>query len=310
MGLFDLFRKQEPQEKKSQEPENSAGVETQKANADYKQLAEQIVKILKEKTTRKTVEMKFCNQVTELTSSKLGGVPFIPAGGEYPINEGTGEKLYLLIQINFSEMPHIPNYPTEGILQIFIGADDLYGCDLDAENSQENWRIIYHEDISNGMSKEEVLALMPDRSLSLNLNLPMENSPVEYLIRFEEGEMAIDAGNFDIDKCNARYCGHLLPDELKGVDWVDYPDEMLPVFEEMMGSGCRLGGYPSFTQSDPREYNIPENFELLLQIDSVEDEEGNQATMWGDMGIANFFIDPEALKNKDFSNVYYNWDCG
>ena len=31
--------------------------------------------------------------------------------------------------------------------------------------------------------------------------------------------------------------------------------------------------------------------------------------MWGDVGICNFFISPEALKRRDFSRVLYNWDC-
>ena len=31
--------------------------------------------------------------------------------------------------------------------------------------------------------------------------------------------------------------------------------------------------------------------------------------MWGDAGVANFFISEQDLKNKDFTNVVYNWDC-
>ena len=42
---------------------------------------------------------------------------------------------------------------------------------------------------------------------------------------------------------------------------------------------------------------------LLFQLNSVKD------IMWGDAGVANFFIDREALKNRDFSHVMYNWDC-
>lgn len=33
-----------------------------------------------------------------------GGMPFIPAGGAYPVDEKNGKKLYLLIQINFAGM--------------------------------------------------------------------------------------------------------------------------------------------------------------------------------------------------------------
>ena len=31
--------------------------------------------------------------------------------------------------------------------------------------------------------------------------------------------------------------------------------------------------------------------------------------MWGDYGVANFFIHPDDLAKKDFPKVLYNWDC-
>ena len=31
--------------------------------------------------------------------------------------------------------------------------------------------------------------------------------------------------------------------------------------------------------------------------------------LWGDCGVANFFISRADLKARNFSNVYYNWDC-
>nr|WP_281402006.1 DUF1963 domain-containing protein [Xanthomonas theicola] len=40
-----------------------------------------------------------------------------------------------------------------------------------------------------------------------------------------------------------------------------------------------------------------------MQLDS------DQAMMWGDSGIADFFIDPADLHRGDFSPVAYNWDC-
>jgi uncharacterized protein YwqG len=66
-------------------------------------------------------------------------------------------------------------------------------------------------------------------------------------------------------------------------------------------SGHKLGGYPEFTQQDPRK---PQDRQvLLLQLDS------DDAMMWGDSGIANFFIDPADLQRGDFSRVAYTWDC-
>ena len=106
-------------------------------------------------------------------------------------------------------------------------------------------------------------------------------------------------------------CDDILPDDLKECDWVDYPDEMTRLLEDALnGSGSRVGGYPIFTQSDPRDCLMLQNYELLLQIDSDEDSDGENVIMWGDFGVVNFFIDPADLKRGDFSRVYYNWDCG
>ena len=48
---------------------------------------------------------------------------------------------------------------------------------------------------------------------------------------------------------------------------------------------------------------------LLLQIDSDTDDNNDFEIIWGDCGVANFFINSEALLKKDFSKVIYNWDC-
>jgi uncharacterized protein YwqG len=46
-----------------------------------------------------------------------------------------------------------------------------------------------------------------------------------------------------------------------------------------------------------------EEAQLLLQIDS-----DHKDILWGDEGIANFFIHPEDLEDLEFSEVLYNWD--
>ena len=36
---------------------------------------------------------------------------------------------------------------------------------------------------------------------------------------------------------------------------------------------------------------------------------GGKEILWGDMGIANFFIKNENLKRLDFSDILYEWSC-
>jgi uncharacterized protein YwqG len=31
--------------------------------------------------------------------------------------------------------------------------------------------------------------------------------------------------------------------------------------------------------------------------------------MWGDSGVAQFFMHEDDLRRRDFSKVRYNWDC-
>ena len=39
-------------------------------------------------------------------------------------------------------------------------------------------------------------------------------------------------------------------------------------------------------------------------------EEGTKfMAIWGDMGIAHFFINHKKLMEKDFSDIMYYWDC-
>lgn len=75
--------------------------------------------------------------------------------------------------------------------------------------------------------------------------------------------------------------------------------------------GHKVGGFPDFTQGDPRDGGIKdgENYDFLLfQLDS--DYNGAHTNViWGDSGIGNFFISSENLRRLDFSDVLYNWDC-
>ena len=75
--------------------------------------------------------------------SKIGGNPYLPLNADYPRN-ANGEPLTLLAQVNFAEMPPLPNFPTSGSLQFFIDGMD-YSCGMDFEyQSRENYRVVYH----------------------------------------------------------------------------------------------------------------------------------------------------------------------
>ena len=68
----------------------------------------------------------------------------------------------------------------------------------------------------------------------------------------------------------------------------------------------QIGGYPDFTQEDPRFDPQYQDYILLLQIDTEYISE-THSICWGDAGIGNFFINPDDLRNLDFSRVLYQW---
>ncbi|MES1027281.1 YwqG family protein [Bacillus velezensis] len=185
---------------------------------------------LLETSARPFIKLHVKKAETGRYDSKIAGDPYFPKHEPYPKDE-SGRPMKLLAQINFADMPGLPDFP--------IQSEALITPELSAE-----WV------------------------------LPSD---------FQFGQYA-------------------------GMDAFDYFEQFDDeVYDEYTANAFshKIGGYASFTQEDPRSYSHQNHTILLLQIDSDDDID----SMWGDVGIANFFIRPEDLKKKDFSNVLYNWDC-
>lgn len=275
---------------------------------DFEENIEKIVNVLKEKVGKKCVRFTLEDEKTTLLGNKISGMPYIPKDGEYPVNPKNGNKLHLLIQLNFETIPTLPDFPEKGILQIFIDSDDGYGLNWDDPTDQSSWVIKYYENVEEPMTEEEIAALMPEQPE--DYILPFEKYGKEYTLVCEEDIMPPSANMYGFEEIFEKYCKDCITEDMMGDEFLGLDDEVCEMlFEALYAEGSRLGGYPDFTQSDPREYNEKiRDYELLLQIDT----EGNghdTYLMWGDCGIANFFISLEDLKKRDFSKVWYNWDC-
>ena len=266
---------------------------------------QELVDAVKEKT-----KMKYYKIATEKSSdlsifdSKFGGVPYWDFKLDYPKSED-GENMVLIAQINFEkEKFNDERLPDKGILQFFIAInDDVYGMNFDKQNNQNNWRVVYHERINPDAKESDIKekGIKEIKELSEYI-LPFEDT---YKITFKEEEGGItfmdDSFNkvvLDVlkEKFNIEPTDGL-HNYLKELD-EDY-------YDKFPGWGHQLLGYPSFTQYDPRENKKEyQKYDLLLmQIDSEGD------IMWGDSGVANFFINEKDLLNRDFSDILYNWDC-
>lgn len=260
------------------------------------------------------------NDYIPTLNSKIGGMGYLPMGESYPV-KSDGTPLILLAQINFKELAQkvdislLPHpLPKQGILQIYIdGQDDdyLFGCDLDNYLPHEKYQVRFWQNDELALNNDELnQAIQKIKDLNID-GFPFEITN-QYDMSFELTQQSCNTNCFEYNHISQNI------NELKETDVWDYlendlgiddPDEHLQVYDEHANTQIhQILGYPNFTQTDPREYNEHlQNHILLFQIET--DDMENNDIMWGDSGVANFFIHPDDLKNQDFSKLLYNWDC-
>ena len=226
--------------------------------------------------------------------SKFGGLPYMPKDFEYPKSYDS-EYLYLLAQINFAEVPKLEGLPDKGILQFYLAADsDFYGCDLDEPFKQDEFRVIYFPEVDLNIDN-----LITDFSFLPKLESEDWSMPIQGCceVKFSLDNSPISASDYQFSFFELDYSNDETNQKLE-----EYWNKFDP-------AGHKLLGYPFFTQNDPRhDLSEGEPLILLFQIDSDSNKNGFEI-LWGDNGIANFFIRRSDLDKLDFSKVLYNWDC-
>lgn len=286
---------------------------------DDTNLPSPILQTLLEKSRVKMVRMilKNSDEKLPLTASKVGGTGYLPMGETYP-SQADGNPLALLIQINFSELSNAVDLtqlplplPDNGILQVYIGNTDLYGADYENPYPSDTYQVRYWANTNlpvNQAKLDEVMANVKAIFLEEDCVLPFGIND-EFALTFEKAVQSCNLyayNSFETSKlCDEDYIeSELRANEMDDVD----PDDVINKYHELAGvGGHQILGYPYFTQDDPREYeeSLKQHI-LLFQLDSDYDLN----IMWGDMGVANFFITPKALLARDFDQLVYNWDCG
>lgn len=281
-------------------------------NEDIKKV---ILNIL-EKNKKPMIKISLSDEKPNLFQSKFGGVPYLPKNVEVPKNK-ENEQLTLLAQINIEELPKNNIYPMkEGMLQFWILNDDVLGLDYDTHLG-DGFKIIYYKDIDKSVTEEEVLEKYKPYK-DEDSYFPVEG---EFSLSFKLTDGYFSDSNDDFreivdremkkfhDENKDKYSDILKiydkENQLNYWEIWDILEEDKEIGERLFGAGHKIGGFPNFTQSDIREVGDYEI--LLLQIDS-EGTEKNEI-MWGDCGIANFFIREKDLKKLNFDRAIYNWDC-
>ena len=275
-----------------------------------------IVLDILEKNKKPMIEIILSDEKPNLFQSKFGGVPYLPKDKEVPKNK-ENEQLTLLAQINIDELPENNIYPMkEGILQFWILNDDILGLDYDTHLG-DGFKVVYYKEIDKSVTEEEILEKYKPYK-DEDSYFPIEG---EFSLNFKLTDGYFSDSNDDFreivdremkkfyDENKDKYSEILKiydkENQLNYWEIWDILEEDKEIGEKLFGAGHKIGGFPDFTQSDIREVGDYEI--LLLQIDSDRTEKNE--IMWGDCGIANFFIREKDLKEFNFNKAIYNWDC-
>ena len=247
------------------------------------------------------------NDSLNLTDSKFGGLPYIPLDSDIPI-DSNGNQLALLAQINCTDLPENTLYPKEGLLQFWISRNDNFGL-----GNKKDYCVKYIKNIENSITIENILTkynlLNEENSEEYS---PFNKKNTSFALKFEKGISTITPNDFQFEELALQTVQELFPDERVADLYNDLERDVFDtLFKAFKGVNHAIGAYPTFTQWDPRNLDEADAYGVtLLQVESEWNNDSNDAEiMWGDSGVANFFINKEKLENLDFDDVLFNWDC-
>lgn len=272
-----------------------------------------------ESTIRPFIAIEATSSVTRSPlpwESQFGGRPYLPQGTDYPHLEG--KPAPLLAQINFAEIPPLEGFPTSGILQFYTVDKPTWDWNHSWFATEERVSMSYAELMELAGAK---VLFFPDPVLSVDdlitdfSFLPSFEHPLvpERLdLRFQTKLAPMDAGGLN------NWVEALKESEFFAENY-DYAlgelsdrasnDSQLEAARHLLyGDGHRLGGYPAFSQSDPRKELFPlafgESFppyELLFRMVGQPGVELHDSNLY-------FLIQPSDLQSKNFSNVLFYSD--
>ncbi len=287
-------------------------------------LNEKIFNEMKNLTARQAISLIIDKEKEpKITDSKFGGLPYWNMELEYP-RRSDGTLLMLLAQINLEQLNQEGKnpdgkLPKSGMLQFFIDSnDDLFGVDSSGRSDQEGrliqdgFRVVLHKVVDYGVSEEQI----QDIGMPISTDEEIEDTPVwgEYGLAIQLQETYIGADDYRFETYfhqAAKAVGWEVEENNEEDEMIDAVREFF--YEEWNPDGHWMLGYPYFTQFDPREemdgdksrkvYDIQ-----LFQMDSDYDDH-DDCILWGDAGVANFFINEKDLEKEDFRDILYTWDC-
>ncbi|HFJ9315540.1 cytoplasmic protein [Bacillus anthracis] len=207
-------------------------------------------------------------ETVAIGSSKMGGIPDLPATFEYPTHKGN--PLQFIAQFNLNDLQNVGidhDLPEKGMLY-FFSVENYFEEDM---NPTEAGRVLYYD--------VPVEQLRRADELQTNYNQCATTFELTYKLPELFIEDEADSDRF------LQLLEELIPDNYDNHQIFGEP---FSVQDEVL---YETGQY---MEIDPQQMT------LLFQIDS---DTKNCNMMWGDLGMLYFCIGNEDLKNRRFENA-------
>ncbi len=112
----------------------------------------------------------------------MGGLPYLPNKEAVPF-DAEGMPLRMVAQIDCKALSSLPDYPQSGLLQFWIGQDEMYGLETDGGS-----RVVWYETVDQTVTPERVKAWLAELPQADDGDFPIQD---EYAISFAEDQEAM-----------------------------------------------------------------------------------------------------------------------
>jgi uncharacterized protein YwqG len=225
--------------------------------------------------------------------TRIGGPVWLAAGERWPADR-TGKPMVFLAQVDFAAMPRLPDYPTAGVLQFFIAHNDTYGADFQRPE-RGDFRVMWRPAFAPGGRIERN---RPHTGAIVGMDSPLEGKQalVGVALRARRTERVPTYNDWRFVRdfpALYRRNGWGRLNALLDAHFGEEPEVH------------HIGGHPEFVQDDWRTFrpDYRRADRVLLNLWS------DKTLMWGDAGQGQFLISRDDLRKRDFSRVWYQWDC-
>src|SRR6266566_1640316 len=232
-------------------------------------------------------------------TSKLGGVPDLPPGVDWPERKGLPQSFIAQIHLNDAR-PYDVNkmLPQDGMLWFFYDAQQqTFGAD---PTDLGGWRVIFMNDNLTKLQLHPAPANLPAssqfRACSINFasEITLSQQP------------QLEIPNFDWTGAEQKKYEELLstfptPADHAAVHHrlLGYPDTI----QDDMRLQCQLASHSITDANDPRVAEVSKgamDWQLLLQVDSDE----NAGMRWGNAGMLYYWITSADLQARRFDTTW------